>query len=122
MRARTFVERRLLGGGEQDERLLERAGAQHRLRGGQRAHPAPRRVRRQRRRSLQERRRRGQAPARLRPSGRALELVGHRLVGTLGSVGAMPRAAVRIQLRIDRAGERPMDIASLGRGRGPVDG
>ena len=66
-RAATFVERRLLGGGKQDERLLERAGAQHRLRGGQRAHPAPGRVRSQCRRSLQERRRRGQAPARLRP-------------------------------------------------------
>jgi hypothetical protein len=121
-RTRERVERRRLGGGEQDEGGVERAGPQHRLGGGQRADPALRGVRGQGRRLLEERRRRGEAAARLRPPGRALQLAGHRLVGAFGRVGAVPRPAIGVQLRVGRLRERSVDLAPLRRRRGPVGG
>ena len=54
----------------------------------------------QHRRTLEERGRRGQAPARLRPARRALQLLGDVLVGPRRGVGPVPGAAVRIDLWI----------------------
>ena len=61
-------------------------------------------------------------PARLRPVGRALQFAGYGLVGPVGRTSAMPRPAIRVQPRVGRVGEGPMDLASLGCGRGPVGG
>ena len=68
---------------------------------------------RQGRRPLQERGGRGEAAARLRAARRTLQLLGDRLVGTLGRASAVPRPAIRIELLVGRPSERPMGLASL---------
>ena len=80
-----LVERPDLGRRQQPARRVERAGLQARLGGGERAVGPPRRVAGQRDGALQERGRRGEAAARLRPPGRALELQGDLLVGSRGA-------------------------------------
>ena len=74
-------------------------------------------------RPLQERGRRRDAAARLRPLGRALQLGGDRLVGSGRRVGQVPRAPVGIDVR-DRSprparGARPAGPATPPRGRRP---
>ena len=62
---------------------------------GQRPPGPLRRVERQRRRTLEERRRGGQPPAGLRPGGRALQLPGDILIGSRCRLGPVPGAAIR---------------------------
>jgi len=119
-RALEGVEWFRLGRGEQSQRGIERPGLEHDLRGDQRAGAAPARIWCQCRRPLQEGGRRGDAAAGLCATGGALQLAGHRLVGSLGRMGAMPRSTVGIQLRIGRVGQRPMDLPPVGHGRRPV--
>ena len=117
-----LVERAQLGGRQQLERRVGRAGLELRLRGGQRARAAPVRgsgvssAARSRNAAAA-----ASAAARLRPVGRALELGGHLLVGPDARLRAVPRAAIGIDLRIGRLGQRPMHAPPvLGRCR-PVD-
>ena len=69
-------------------------------------------------RALQERGRRREAAARLRPAGGALELGGDLLVRAGGRLRAVPRAAVRILPGIRRLGQRAVHRAPLA-GRAP---
>ena len=62
------------------------------------------------------------AAARLRPAGRALQLVGHLLVGPRPPRARDARPADRGPARVGRLGQRAVDLAALGRGRRPVDG
>ena len=59
---------------------------------------------------------RGDAPARLRAAGRALELLGDLLVGPGGRLGAVPCAPVGMGLGIGGLGERGVQRVALGRG------
>ena len=91
-----FVERAGLRRREQVEGVAEAAGLQADLRRGQRAVGLPGRIGGQRDRTIEERRRRGESAAGLRPPGRALELERDLLVGGGGGLGPMPRPAIRI--------------------------
>ena len=71
-----------------------------------RARAAARRLGRQLGGALEESRRCGQAAAGLCTAGRALELGGNVLVRPGGRVRAVPSAAVGIELRVGRVGER----------------
>ena len=107
------VQRAGLDGDQQAECVVERAGVA--LRPGRREQalrPATR-FWRQCRGALEERGRRGHPPARLRAPGRALELRGDILVGPRRSMGPVPRAAVRIELRIGDLRERAVHVLSL---------
>jgi hypothetical protein len=68
---------------------------------------------RQHRRTLEERGRRGQAPARLRAIGRALELLGDVLVGPGRGVSSVPGPAVGIDLRIGDLRQGAVHLMSL---------
>ena len=93
--------------------VVERAGLQARLRGGQRALATPRRVPRQRDGALQERGRGGDPAARLRPTRRTLELEGDLFVGLRRRRGQMPGPAVRVELPIGRLGQCQVDRPPL---------
>ena len=113
-----LVERSGLRRGQEPERRVERAGLEARLRRGQRALRAPRRVGGQRDGALQERGRGGESAASLRPAGRALELGGDLLVGSRRRSGAVPGAPVRVRLGVGGVGEGAMDaVAILGGSR-----
>jgi hypothetical protein len=95
------------------------AGQVHRPRCGERPARTPRRIGRQLRRSLQERRRRSITATRACPVGRSLELAGHLLVRPGESLRTMPGAAIGIGDRIGQLRERRVRQATLlGRGRG----
>ena len=116
------VQRAQLGDHQQLERGVRGRRLELGLRGGERAPAAPRRVGGQRGRLREERGGRGSAAAGPRTPGRAFELLGHRLVGTLGRVGAMPGAAVGVELRVRGRRQRPVDVTPLRRGRRAVGG
>jgi hypothetical protein len=101
---------------------FEGAGPEFGLRRSQRPLGAARGVGGQPRRVLQEGRRRRQPAARLRPAGRALELGADLLVGFRRGLGAMPGAAIRIDRRIARVGQRPMRALPLLPCCGRIDG
>ena len=109
-----LVERAELGQREQVERGLGGAGLVLGLRRGERALGAPRGIDRQRRRALEEGGRGGQSAAGLGAVGRALELGGDVLVRSGGGLRAMPGAAIGIELRIGRLGERVVHVAPFG--------
>jgi hypothetical protein len=92
------------------------------LRRGQRPPGPSRRIRRQRRGPLQERRRGGQAAACLRPPGRALQLRGDTLIRPGGGLRPVPGAAVRIDRRIGGLGQGPVNLLFLPSRRRPVSG
>ena len=92
------------------------------LRGGERALRPARRVTGQSHRALEERRRRGEPAARLRPAGGPLELRGDRLVGPGGGLRPMPRAPIRVGLGIGRLRQRSMHRAALVERGAAVDG
>jgi hypothetical protein len=90
------------------------------LGGGERtAHPL-RGVLRQRDGALQKSCGGGEAAARLRPAGRALELQRDLLVRSRRGSSQMPRSTVRINGTVGDIGQRQMDRAALVRGRRPV--
>ena len=72
-----------------------------------------RRVQRQRGGLLQERGRRGQAAARLRPAGRAFELGGDVLVRPGCGLRPVPGPPVGIELRIGGLGQGPVRLPPL---------
>jgi hypothetical protein len=88
---------------------MERARLQARLGGGEGSVSPSGRVAGQRNGTLQERSRRGEAAARLRPAGRALELQGDLLVRSRRSHSQMPRTTVWIDLPIGCLGQRQMN-------------
>jgi hypothetical protein len=63
----------------------------------------------------------GEAPSCLRPSRRALELDGDVLVGPRGGVGAVPGAAIGIDVGVGRLGQRSVRAAAIRRRRRPID-
>jgi hypothetical protein len=107
---------------QEPESLVERAGLQAGLRGGERTLRLPGGLPRQRDRTLQERRRRGETAAGLRPARRALELQGDALVRLRRGGGQMPRPAVRVGLPVGGLGQRLVGRPKLGRARGAIDG
>ena len=112
-RALKLVERAHLRGGEQLGRRIRRGSLELGLSGGERSRSPAGGVGSELGRPLQERGRGRDAAAALCAVGRALELVGHRLVGPRGSVGAMPRPAIGIDLRIGRLGQRTMHALAV---------
>ena len=94
------VKRASLDRDQQPECLVESAGIAFRFGACEQALRTVSGFRRQDRRSLEERGRRGEAPARMRSAGRALELLGDVLVGPRGGLGPVPGAAIGIDLRI----------------------
>jgi hypothetical protein len=105
---------------QQSERRVERAGVEF---GPGRREQALRPAAgsgRKHRRALQERGRRGQAPAGLRPAGRALELGGDVLVGSGCGLGPVPCPAVRIGLRVGDLRQRAVHGLLLVKRRRPV--
>ena len=112
-RALKLVQRSELGRREQRLGGLAASRLQLGLRGGERARPASCRVRGQLGRSLQERGRGRNAAAAAGAVGRALQLIGDRLVEPGCSVRAMPCAAIRIRLGIRRFGQRAMHLSGV---------
>ena len=106
---------------EDDQRRLRRSSEVLGLRRRQRSPGAPGAVGSERRRPLEEHRRRRQPATRLRSLGRALQLGGEILVSSERSLGAVPRPAIRICLRIGRFGQRTMDRLPVGQRRGTID-
>ncbi len=83
------------------------------LGGGERADRAPRRIGSQLALALEKGGRRGDAAAALGPIGRPFQLAGDRVVGPDRCLGAMPRSAIGIGLRIGHLGQRTMDLLAL---------
>ena len=103
---------------QQPQRRVGRAGLVLALRRGQRALGPARRIGRQLGGALVERGARRQAAPRPRAAGRALQLGGDVLVEPGRRLGAMPGAAIGIDLGVGRLGERAVDaLALLRRGR-----
>ena len=98
---------------QQAQRRVERAGIALRPGRREQALRTAGGFGRQHRRALEERGRRGQAPARLCSAGRALKLLGDVLVGAGRSVGPVPGVAVRIDLRIRHLRQRTVRFLSL---------
>ena len=117
-----LVERPGLRGREQLASHVERSRPQAGLGGRERSVGPPRGIARQRDRALQERSGGGQAAARLRPDGRALELQGDLLVGSRRRSGQMPGTAVRVDVPIGLLRQCEMDRPAFLRPRRPVDG
>ena len=107
------VERAGLDRDQQPECRVERAGVALRPGSREQALRTASGFGRQHRRALEERGRRGQAPARLRSAGRALELLGDVLVGPGRGVGPVPGTTVGIDLRIGGLRQRPVHVLSL---------
>ena len=116
-----FVERSGLRRGQQSEGRVGRAGVVRGLRRGQRALRAARRLGRQFGRALQEGGGRRQAPARLRPVGRALQLARDVFVAARRRVRAVPGAAIGIDVRIGRLRQHPVRALAILRGCRLVD-
>ena len=118
-RALKLVERGKLGGRQQLERRVRCPGVELRLRGSHGPPPPPRRIGGQLGRARQERRSRRRAPTGLRPVGRALQLVGHRLVGPGRRLRPMPGATIGIGIRIGRLGQRSMHFLAVAKVQRP---
>ena len=86
--------------GEKAERVIERTCLEFRLRCGEGASRALRRFAGQRHGALKESRGSGEPAPRLRPRRGALELAGHLFVGHGRRLRTVPRAAIRVELRI----------------------
>jgi hypothetical protein len=67
----------------------------------------------QHRRALEERSRRSQAPARLGPAGRAIQLRGDLFVRSRRGLGPVPRPAVRIDPRVGDLRQRAVHVLSV---------
>ena len=120
-RALKLVQRAPLRSRQELLRGLRRTGLELRLRCGERPATASGRIRGQLGCSLEERGRCGDAAARLRAPGRALQLVGQGLVETRSRVRAMPRAPIGIGLGIGRLGEREVHLTAVRNGCRLVD-
>ena len=121
MRRLQLVWRRGLRQRQKLERAVEHAGVQARL-GSSKRTPRPLLgIARQNDRAMQERRRRGQAAARLRAAGGLLERRGDRLVGPRCGCGQMPRATVGVDAAVGRLSQGQMDLPALLSGRHSVD-
>ncbi len=117
-----LIQRSRLRGAQQPQRRIERAGLILSLRGGECAHCARRRPGRQRGGAFEERGRRGQPAARLRPAGASLQFGGDVLIGPRCGLGPVPGPAVGIGARIGGLGDSKVGAAAVaGRGR-VVDG
>jgi hypothetical protein len=117
-----LVERCGLRCGQELLGVAERARLQAGLRRGQRAIGVPPAIPRQRDGAPEERRRGGEAAARLRPHGGAFELDGHPLVRPGRGRREMPGAAVGIAAGFRHLRQGAMDVAPRLRRRGPVRG
>ena len=102
-----------LGGGEEPQRVVERAGLELAPRGGQGAPRALLDIRRHRGGALEKGRGRGEPAARLRASCGPLELGGDVFIGRRLRQRAVPGAAVGIGPGIGRARQRAMDLAAF---------
>jgi hypothetical protein len=91
-------------------------------RGLQRAVGPPRRVGRKRRRSLQERRRRGEPTPGTRADGRPLKLTRHVLIWPRDRMRAMPGSAIGVKHGIGGPSQRPMYRPPLLRRSRAIDG
>ena len=121
LRALKLVQRAPLRSRQELLRGLRRAGLELRLRCGERPATASGRIRGQLCCSLEERGRCGDAAARLRAPGRALQLVRQGLVETRSRVRAMPRAPIGIGLGIGRLGQREVHLTAVRNGCRLVD-
>ena len=115
-----LVQRPGLRGREQCQRGLGRAGLLLGLRSRQRASRPAGRVHGQVCGALQERGRRGESTARLRPPGGALELRRDLLVRPCGGARPVPCAAIGIGLGIGDRGQRPVRAPAFLRRRRAV--
>jgi hypothetical protein len=106
---------------QQSQRRVGRARAVLAGRRGQRALGTALRVRRELCGALVERGLRRQAAPSARTCGRVLQLGGDILVEPVRRVGAVPRAAIRIGIRIRGACECPVDARALVRCRRAID-
>ena len=114
------VKRAGLDRDEQAQSRVGRAGVALRRGGGEQPLGAASGFGCQDRRALKECRRRCQAPAALRASGRALELGGDVLVGPGRGLGAVPGATIGIDFRIGRRRQGAVQLLSLMNRRRPV--
>jgi hypothetical protein len=121
-RALKLVERGKRGGRQQLECRVRCRGIELRLRGIHRPLSPPRRIGAQLGRACQERRSRRRTATGLRPVGRALQLVRHRLVGPGRRLRPVPGATIGIGIRIGRLGQRSMHLLAVARVSGPVGG
>ena len=112
-RALERIQRSDLRGREELVRRLGGSGLELRLRRSQRSGAAPGGIGREVGRPLEEGGRRRYATAALCPIGRAFQLAGHRLVGAERRLGAMPRPAVGVGVRIGHLGQRAMYLLPL---------
>ena len=107
------VKRPGLDRDQQPECRVERPGVALRPGRGEQALGTASGLGRQHRRALEERGRRGQAPAPTRSASRAVELLGDVLVGPRRGLGPVPGPAVGIDLRIGDLCQGAVDILSL---------
>ncbi len=117
-----IVEGVHLGDVQQFERGVERSGEVLGAGRRQRSGPAAGGIGRQLDRPRQERRRRGDAAARLGAVGRADQFVRHRLVGLCRGAGQVPGTAVGVGPSVRGLGQSPVHLAALGQSRRAVDG
>ena len=115
-----IAERPALGHGQQIQRRVEGA----RLHLGRRGRQRPLRpqvgFQRQHRRPLEKRGRSSQPAARLRPVGRALQLGGDVLIGSLGRLGSVPCTPIGIALRVRHLRQGLVHRLSFPNGGRPV--
>ena len=116
-----FVQRSRLGGREERQRLLERAGGRLGLRGLDRASCPPSPVGRERGRRLQTGGCCREPAVRERAVSRHVELCRDRFVRAHRRTGAVPGAPVRIDVRVGDVGEGLVDLPPFRRCRRAVD-
>jgi glyoxylase-like metal-dependent hydrolase (beta-lactamase superfamily II) len=116
------IQRPAIGDRGESERRVQRPGEALGVGGAKCSGGPVRRVGGECHGSLQERGRRGEAAARPRPHGRSLELGGDLFVGHRRSLGAVPCAAIRIDLRICYLRQCSVSHAPLVRFRRAVHG
>ena len=116
-----IVERSSLGCLEESKSGIELAGPEAGLGRGERSHGSALGIARQRYRALEKRGGSGQAAARLRPTGRSLELGSNLFVWTRRGRREMPRSPIRIYSRVRRLGERAVNPPTIARSRLPID-
>src|SRR6266550_3126377 len=97
--------------GEKAERVIERPCLEFRLRGGEGPSRASRRFGGQRHGALEESRGGGETAPRLRPRRGALELAGQLFIWHRRRLRTVPRAPIRVDLRIGRIRERAVSLA-----------
>jgi hypothetical protein len=117
-----LVQRSGLCDGDQSECRVECAGLVLGLGSGERSARPSRRLRRERDRAVQKRRRCRQPPARLCAARRAFELGGDVFIEPRRRLREVPGTSVRIDLRVGGVGQRTMrGVPVLRRGRA-IDG